>query len=228
MKKLMIIAALVAAALAAEATQYSKLAVITAAKAVGKWDGIKAWIAAAGYEDEWNACQYLSDDYPQFAAITNAVVQSGVASVEDIERIIYASRDTAVPDAMIAHVVSNECLTASGRVKWHGKVVATNIDTNALVCSIVYADGYVHNEPFRAARPPSLEQQLSAAGRRKLLAERAEARRQARIAELTTNMTANATALARRKGYPLDLATLILQHELNTLVTNEVTVIYGN
>lgn len=40
---------------------------------------------------------------------------------------------------------------------------------------------------------------------------------------MQTNMTALATAYARQKKYPLDLATMLLQHELNTLIgTNTV------
>ena len=40
--------------------RYSKLKLIVASKAAGKWDAFKAFISQAGYEDEWQACQFLS------------------------------------------------------------------------------------------------------------------------------------------------------------------------
>ena len=67
------LAALLLMSAAASAAQYSKLGIITAAKQAGRWPALKAWIAASGYEDEWSACSFLSDDYPAFAAITNSV-----------------------------------------------------------------------------------------------------------------------------------------------------------
>ena len=46
--------------------RYSKLKLIVASKAAGKWDAIKTFIASAGYEDEWQACQFLSSGYEHF------------------------------------------------------------------------------------------------------------------------------------------------------------------
>ena len=226
MKKLAIAAMSAGLCTALCATQYSKLALITAAKTAGRWDAAKAWIASSGFEDEWNAAQYVSDEYPQFAAITNALVTSGVVSPGEIALILEASRDTAVSDAMLATAVSNDCQSAEGRVRWHGKLVETVIDTNALTRTRIYADGWTWTTKFSRARPPSLDDQLSAAERKARRQEAAERARQARIAELQTNMVALAESLAARRRYPLELATMLLQHELNTLVgTNEVTVI---
>lgn len=72
---------------------YSKLAIIVAAKSAGKWDGLKAWIAAAGYTDEWGAAQNLADDYPAFATATNAIVTAGVATDAEVKAILEAARD---------------------------------------------------------------------------------------------------------------------------------------
>lgn len=221
---------LCASALCASATQYSCLSIITAAKQAGKWEPIKAWIAAAGLKDEWDKCSYLSDGYPQYAQITNALVAAGVVTDADIRTILAAAVDTAIPDDMILRVVSNDCQSATGRVKWHGAVVTNRIDTNALTRTQVHADGWAFVERFKSLQAMPVEVRLSAAERKAQLEAaararaEAEARRKAdRIADLQTNMTALASAYARQKRYPLDLATMLLQHELNTLIgTNTV------
>ena len=53
MKKTICIMLAVLFAGVATATQYSKLQIITAAKALQRWDGLKAWIQQSGYYDEW-------------------------------------------------------------------------------------------------------------------------------------------------------------------------------
>ena len=77
-------------------TRYSKLKLIVAAKASGKWDAFKAFIASAGYEDEWQACQFLSSDYEQFEQAKAAIIAAGVATAEEIEAILAASVDEEV------------------------------------------------------------------------------------------------------------------------------------
>jgi len=232
MKKLITVA-LCACALCGSATQYSCLSIITAAKQAGKWEALKAWIAAAGLKDEWDKCSYLSDTYPQYAQITNALVAAGIVTGEEIRTILAASQDTAIPDDMIRRVVSNDCNTASGRVKWHGAIVSNRIDTNALTRTQIHADGFVHVERFKTVEAIPVEVRLSRAERKAQQEAAAKAREAAqaqakadRIAALQTNMTALASALAAQKQYPLDLATMLLQHELNTLIgTNTVNAV---
>lgn len=77
-------------------TRYSKLKLIVAAKAAGKWEAFKAFIASAGYEDEWAACQFLSSDYAQFAAAKEAIIAAGIATDEEVEAILAASVDEEV------------------------------------------------------------------------------------------------------------------------------------
>ena len=77
-------------------TRYSKLKLIVAAKAAGKWAAFKAFIAQAGYEDEWAACQFLSSDYAQFAAAKEAIIAAGIATAEEVEAILAASVDEEV------------------------------------------------------------------------------------------------------------------------------------
>lgn len=73
--------------------RYSKLRIVVTAKAAGKWDALKAGIAAADLADEWNACQYIEDGDPSFVAATNAVVAAGVATAEEIAAFLEQAID---------------------------------------------------------------------------------------------------------------------------------------
>ena len=74
-------------------TRYSKLKLIVASKAAGKWEAFKAFIASAGYEDEWQACQFLSSGYAQFEQAKTAIIAAGIATTEEIDAILAASVD---------------------------------------------------------------------------------------------------------------------------------------
>ena len=76
--------------------RYSKLKLIVASKAAGKWDAFKAFISSAGYEDEWQACQFLSSGYEQFEQAKAAILAAGIATAEEIEAILAASVDEEV------------------------------------------------------------------------------------------------------------------------------------
>ena len=76
--------------------RYSKLKLIVAAKAAGKWEAFKAFISSAGYEDEWNAAQFLSSGYEQFEQAKTAIIAAGIATAEEIEAILAASVDEEV------------------------------------------------------------------------------------------------------------------------------------
>ena len=79
-----------------QVTRYSKLKLIVASKAAGKWEAFKAFIASAGYEDEWQACQFLSSGYEQFEQAKTAIIAAGIATSEEIEAILAASVDEEV------------------------------------------------------------------------------------------------------------------------------------
>ena len=220
-----IVFALCVSALVAGATQYSKLALITAAKQAGRWDALKAWIASAGLQDEFQNCVYLSDEYPQFAAITNAIVSSGAATSQEVAAILSASKDPAVADALLRRVYDKDMGSPNGRVKWHGAVTNTVFDTNALVKVQYHADGYVHRQSFRSAAAMGIGERISAAeiknrleAQKKAAAEAAAKRKADRIALLQTNLTAEVSALMKRRKWPEDLATLYLKNELNQLM----------
>ena len=79
-----------------QVVRYSKLKLIVASKAAGKWEAFKKFIASAGYEDEWQACQFLSSGYAQFEQAKTAVIAAGIATAEEIEAILAASVDEEV------------------------------------------------------------------------------------------------------------------------------------
>ena len=183
MKKLIIILAVFTcvAPLAARSTQFSRLGIITAAKQLGKWPQLKAWIAASGYEDEWLVCSYLSDDFPQFAAITNAIAAAGIATPDEIAAILAASEDPALPDDLQQRHYDRAMLTQSGRRDWHGSST-TWIDTNACIRVWHYEDGYEWTEPW--TRPKSdIEKAIERAEREVANAERAAQGKPASVAE---------------------------------------------
>lgn len=73
--------------------KYSKLKLIVAAKAAGKWDEVKTAITAMNLEDEWNACQFIASDYPAYVAATNAVITSGIASESEVKAFMKQAED---------------------------------------------------------------------------------------------------------------------------------------
>ena len=79
-----------------QVVRYSKLKLIVASKEAGKWEAFKAFIASAGYEDEWQACQFLSSGYAQFEQAKTAIIAAGIATAEEIEAILAASVDEEV------------------------------------------------------------------------------------------------------------------------------------
>ena len=221
-------------AIAAQATQYSKLSIIVAAKQAGKWQTLKAFIAAQDLEDEWQAASYISDAHPAFIAATNAVVSAGIATGDEISAFLDASRDFAVPDELFAKKYARDMSNDTERVKWHGNVVTNLFDSAALKKTTYYADGFVWTQPYTVQSPITRDERISEAERkarreeaRRKAEEVAEQKRLARIALLTTNMEAEVTALMKKKRWPDELARIFLQTELNKLQTNDVSMTFG-
>ena len=79
-----------------QVVRYSKLKLIVASKSAGKWEAFKSFIASAGYEDEWNAAQFLSSGYAQFEQAKTAIIAAGIATADEIEAILSASVDEEV------------------------------------------------------------------------------------------------------------------------------------
>lgn len=73
--------------------RYSKLKLIVAAKAAGKWADVKSFIERNDMIDEWNACQFITSDYPAFIAATNAVVSAGIATSDQIAVFLKLAED---------------------------------------------------------------------------------------------------------------------------------------
>ena len=187
----------------ARATQYSCLSIITETKAIGKWQALKGWIDAAGLSDEWGKCHYVSDDYPGYAAITNALTAAGVMTAAEIERVLARSVDAAVPDGVLVALYRREMATESGRVKWHGRRVRTVEDVTNLVQTLVYEDGTAWTLPFEKAAA------LSVAARFALETRRKEESERQRLAQL-----------------PPQLRDVETRRAANASTTNEVTVHY--
>lgn len=177
----------VALAHQAHAVHYSKLGIVTAAKAAGKWETVKSWIAANGYTDEWQAAAYFSDEYPLFANITNKVVKSGIATREEIDAFLVAAKDTA-PDAILSAAYSRDMESAAGRKRWHGGFTSrfeTNVTERTIKRIDTYEDGYVYVEKGRGRRYLTQEEEAERAARRKTatIDDRIDALK-SRIAEL--------------------------------------------
>lgn len=203
-KALIALIALIAAT-SMSAAQYSKLGIITAAKQAGKWPALKAWIAASGYEDEWQAAAFFSDDYPAFAAITNTVIATGIATGEEVAAILSAAQDKA-PDALLSVVYNRDVQTETGRVKWHGRrmgqyVTETGEDGTSLI--ELYEDGFAWTN---AAKRVTLADPEAAA--------KAKAAAEARQAEW------------ERANLPPDVAALLAARRA-AATTNEITVVVG-
>ena len=73
--------------------KYSKLKLINAAKAAGKWQDVKAAIKAMDLEDEWQACQYITSDYPAYVAATNTVITRGIATEAEVKAFMRQAVD---------------------------------------------------------------------------------------------------------------------------------------
>lgn len=150
----LIAAASIAASALAIPTRYSKLGIVTAARRMGRLEAMNAWIQQAGYWDEWLACQVFQDDYEGFAAITNAVVTSGLATSAEIAGILEASRVENETDRLRALVESDRNL----REKYHGGKIGTYILTNEvgrLISVDLYGDATAYtNGTTQAVRPP--------------------------------------------------------------------------
>lgn len=153
MKKVLLVLSVLLVLFTAEATQYSKLRIITLAKERGVWPAVKAVINEADLAEEWAACQYITDDYPQFVAATNMLVAAGIATAEDIAYILANSVDEAVPDAALRRVYDNDNTSGTGRVKWHGKKIREEVDMTNMVRITTYEDGTVFRDVAPVVTP---------------------------------------------------------------------------
>lgn len=72
---------------------YSKLKLIVAAKEAGKWQDVKLAIKTMDLEDEWNAAQFITSDYPAYVAATNTVISMGIASEAEVKAFMKKAED---------------------------------------------------------------------------------------------------------------------------------------
>ena len=204
MKKTICIMLAVLFAGVATATQYSKLQIITAAKELQRWDGLKAWIQQSGYYDEWLVCQYLSDEHPAVPVLTNALVSSGILTSQELGAILNKSKDTSIPDAVLIGKYTRDVKSESGRVAWHGKRTDWKEDVNSLTITETYEDGTKFVSSFTVKKPQSAQARLA------LKAKQDEEALEKRLAQL-----------------PPDLQAVERQRLENAAKTNEVNAVFG-
>ena len=72
---------------------YSKLKLIVAAKEAGKWQDVKLAIKTMDLEDEWNAAQFITSDYPAYVSATNTVISMGIASEAEVKAFMKKAED---------------------------------------------------------------------------------------------------------------------------------------
>lgn len=96
-----------------------------------------------------------------------------------------------------------DCQTAQGRVRWHGRVVTTDYNTNALQKVTTYADGWTHSEPFKVRTVAPVTDQMTAAAKKAANEERKAALKAAYIAREKEKLSA---LMAK---YPEELARLL-------------------
>ena len=204
MKKTICIMLAVLFAGVATATQYSKLQIITAAKELQRWDGLKAWIQQSGYYDEWLVCQYLSDEHPAVPVLTNALVSSGILTSQELGTILNKSKDTSIPDAVLIGKYTRDVKSERGRVAWHGKRTDWKEDVNTLTVTEIYEDGTKFISSFEIVKPQSAESRLA------LQAKKDKEAQEKRLAQL-----------------PPGLQEVERRRQENASMTNEVNVTFG-
>lgn len=72
---------------------YSKLKLIVAAKEAGKWQDVKLAIKTMDLEDEWNAAQFITSDYPAYVSATNTVISMGIATEAEVKAFMKKAED---------------------------------------------------------------------------------------------------------------------------------------
>ena len=196
MRKLATIVLATALCSALSAAHYSKLGIVTAAKATGKWEQVKSWIDANGYTDEWLAAAYFSDDYPLFAQVTNQVVTSGLATVSEVESFLAAARDTA-PDALLPSAYAHDMQTGAGRARWHGGAPVSTYRTNEMTRIIervdTYPDGWTFTYPASRRKALTPEEAAARAASRRTAKQARIDSLQAQLESLREQLTVPAT-----------------------------------
>ena len=198
-KSLAIIAAVsIAASAIAVPNRYSKLGIVTAARAMGRLDAMNAWIKAAGKWDEWLACQVFQDDYEGFGAITNAIVASGLATGDEIAAVLEASRVENVEARLRALVESDKGL----RERYHGgrigQYILTN-ETGRIIRVDLYADATAWTNGYTYGVSPLLDPEAQAKAIAEAAARAAEARERVQAAWEAANLPPDLAALRARQ-----------------------------
>ena len=98
---------------------------------------------------------------------TNRVTKATTHAIPNVEFLL----------EWLGRQYTNDMKTLSGRIKWHGKPIAQEIDDTNRMCKVErFADGTIHVEPFRkvdfASRTNSVSWKANATKRKALLEKR--------------------------------------------------------
>ena len=113
----------------------------------------------------------------------------------------WTAQDVADAIRSLRGLYVRENATAEGRKRWHGKVVETRVDTNALIRTTIYEDGETFEDAAKVVTPAEsvaasnarLPKPVTTNGVPVKLAE-ARLRRQAEVAQGVSNVTVTVTA----------------------------------
>lgn len=139
-------------------------------------------------------CMLLSASDTNETEKVNAIISEVVTVIEDEG---WTATDLADAIRSLRGLYLRDNATKEGRVRWHGKVVTTSVDTNTLIRTTIHEDGEVFEDTAKITTP----------------AQQA----QAQLAKLPKPVMTN--------GIPARLANARLRQRENSTTTNEVVVV---
>lgn len=125
-------------------------------------------------------------------------------TVKVIEAEGWTAQDVADAIRSLRGLYLRDNATSEGRKRWHGKVVSTSVDTNALIRTTIHEDGEVFVDPAAVITPAQsvqtsnarLPKPVTTNGVPVALAA-ARLRRQAEVAQGVSNVTVTVVAGGR-------------------------------
>ena len=139
-------------------------------------------------------CMLLSASDTNETEKVNAIISEVVTVIEDEG---WTATDVADAIRSLRGLYLRDNATKEGRVRWHGKVVTTSVDTNTLIRTTIHEDGEVFEDTAKITTPAQAAQ--------------------AQLARLPPPVMTN--------GIPARLANARLRQRENAATTNEVVVV---
>jgi len=136
----------------------------------------------------------------QIFAETNAAPASAESVIAEALSVIQAEGWSAsdVADAIrsLRGLYLRDNATNEGRKRWHGKIISTSVDTNAMTRTTVYESGEIFVDPAKIVTPAVSNSKLKTVMTNGIPAAlaRARARRDSEINQGVSNVTITVTA----------------------------------